>query len=338
MTQRNDLTGRRVLVTGASGILGRRTVSALSEQGCLVHALVRTTSKTDHLRLPRVTIFKGDVADAASMRSAFAGVEYVVHAAADTTGSEERGKLSTIQGTQNVLDLCSEYKIKKLVYISSCNVYGISDYREGQLVHEGSSLERYPEKRGPYSFAKHSAEQLVLQAIVEKRFPIVCLRPGTYFGPGCEVFTPMMGFSLKRKLFAIIGTGQFVLPLVIVDNLVDAIITSMQRSESNGRIYNVVESDMPTKRQYADAFLRKLYPDASHFYIPYALFSGIVRFQEWMLGKLRRKPVLTVYRLESSQKNVIYDASKIRKELGWTPPMTMQQAYESVLLYERGNG
>jgi len=330
------LAGWHVLVTGASGILGSRTVTILSERGGSVHALVRKTSQTSHLRLPNVTIYHGDVAEAESMRSAFEGAEYVIHTAADTTGSEEKGKLSTIQGTQNVLDLCREFEIKKLIYISSCSVYGIADYQEGQVVNENSSLERFPERRGHYSLAKLRAEQLVLQAIAEGQFPIVCLRPGTYFGPGSDIFTPMMGFSVGRKFFAIIGMGKFVLPLVNIENLVDAIVACMQCSESNGKIYNVVDSDMPTKRQYAELFLKKLYPEAKYIYIPYFMFYGIVRFQEIVFGMMKRNPVLTIYRLESSQKNVIYDASKIRKELNWTPPITMQQAYEKVIEYERG--
>jgi len=303
-----------------------------------VRALVRKTSRIDHLHLPNVTISYGDVAEAGSMRSAFEGAEYVIHTAADTSGSEEKGKLSTIQGTQNVLDLCREFKIKKLVYISSCSVYGISDYKVGQVVNEDSSLERYPEKRGHYSLAKLKAEQLVSKAIAEGKLPIVCLRPGTYFGPGGDIFSAMMGFSAGRKFFAIIGMGKFALPIVSIDNLVDAIVTCMQRSESNGKIYNVIDSDMPTKKQYVESFLKKLYPGAKYIYIPYWMLYGTVRFQEVVFGMMKRNSVLTIYRLESSQKNVIYDASKIRKELNWTPPDSMQDTYEKVIDYERGKG
>lgn len=335
MSRGNDLAGRRVLVTGASGLLGRRTVAALADKGCIVHALVRKTSQTSRLLLPNVTIFRGDVAEAESMRPAFAGADYVIHAAADTTGNEEKGKSVTIGGTQNVLALCNEFKVKKLVYISSCSVYGIADCAEGRVIDENAPLERFPEKRGQYSLAKFRAEQLVAQAIAEERFPIVCLRPGTYFGPGCDIFTPMMGFSAGRKLFAIIGAGTFVLPLVNVENLVDAIVTTLPRSESTGKVYNVVDADMPTKRQYVESFLKRLYPNAVFLFIPYSLFRGVVRLQELAFGLVRRDPFLTTYRLESSQKSVIYDASRLRKELGWSPSVTIEQAYAAMLEHER---
>jgi 2-alkyl-3-oxoalkanoate reductase len=329
-----DLAGRRVLVTGASGLLGRRVVAVLSERGCVVHALVREASRINHLQLPNVIIFRGDVSVAETMRPAFTGVDFVVHAAADMTGSEEKGTSVTIRGTQNMLALCREFRVKKLIYISSLSVYGITDCKRGELVDENSPLERHPEKRGQYSSAKLKAEQLVIRAMSEERLPVVCLRPGTFFGVGCAPFTPMMGFALRRKLFVIIGPGTFPLPLVCVENLADAIAAILQRGECAGRIYNVLENDLPTKKEYTESLLKKLYPKAIYIYIPYPLLRCIVRFQEAVFHLIRKSPLLSMYRLESSQKSVFFDASKIRDDLHWTPPMTMQQAYARVIEYE----
>jgi nucleoside-diphosphate-sugar epimerase len=225
--------------------------------------------------------------------------------------------------------------VKKLIYISSCSVYGVADYKQGHVVTEESALERFPERRGHYSLAKLKAEQLVTEAIKEKRLPIVCLRPGTYFGPGGDIFTPMMGFAVSHKLFIIIGKGDFSLPLVSIDNLVDAIIMVMQKSEGIGKVYNVVDSNPPTKKQYVESFLKKLYPNAKYIYLPYSMFYGIVYLQEIMINMLKRSPFLTRYRLVSSQKKISYDSSRIRNELKWTPPATMQDAYEKVIHYER---
>jgi nucleoside-diphosphate-sugar epimerase len=282
-----------------------------------------------------VEIFFGDVGDRESLTTAFQGIDLVLHAAADTAGNAKAGELSTIQGTRNVIDLCRSFNVKKLIYISSCSVYGVADYKEGDVVTEASSLERFPELRGHYSLAKLKAEQLVTESIIQDRLPIVCLRPGTYFGPGGDIFTPMMGFAAGRKLFVIIGKGDFMLPLVSIDNLVDAIITVMRKSESNGKIYNVVDSDSPTKKRYVESFLKKLYPNAKYFYLPYTLFYGIVYLQEITLGMLKRSPFLTRYRVVSSQKKISYDATRIQKELKWTPPVTMQDTYEKVIHYER---
>jgi len=325
----------KVLVTGGTGFLGNALTRRLINEGYPVRVLARKLSKTEHLKALGVEIFFGDVADPESLTAAFQGIDLVLHAAADTAGSSKAGELSTIQGTRNVIDFCRQFKVKKLIYISSCSVYGVADYKQGDIVTEESSLERFPDRRGHYSLAKLKAEQLVTEAMEEKRLPIVCLRPGTYFGPGGDIFTPMMGFAVGHKVFIIIGKGDFSLPLVSIDNLVDAIIMVMQKSEGNGKVYNVVDSNPPTKKQYVESFLKKIYPNAKYIYLPYSVFYGIVYLQEIMIGMMKRSPFLTRYRLVSSQKKISYDGSRIRNELKWTPPATMQDAYEKVIHYER---
>ncbi len=147
----------------------------------------------------------------------------------------------------------------------------------------------------------------------------------------------MMGFSLGTRLFGIIGNGDFVLPLVYIDNLVDAIILAIEKEESNGKIYNVVDSYNLTKKQYVESFIKKLYPKAKCFYIPYSLLYLIVFFQEILTRMLKRKPFLTCYRLTSSQKNVLYDSSKIQRDLNWNPPVTTQEAIKNVIQYEKNS-
>ena len=321
----------KVLVTGATGFLGSRLVELLIQKGYRVRALARKLSNIENLKRLSTEIYFGDVADIESLKSAFEGVDMVVHAAADTSGTEEYGRLSTIRGTKNVIDLCRQYKIKKLVYISSCSVYGVADYREGEIVTEESSLERYPERRGHYSNAKYQADQIVTEAMNNGHLPIVCLRPGTIFGPGGEIFTPMMGFALGNKVFAIIGNGDFILPLVYIDNLVSAIIAAIEKEQSIGKIYNVVDTYNLTKRQYVEMLLRKLYPKSKYIYIPNSLFYVIVSFQEILLKLIKKHPILTRYRLISSQKNILYDSTKIKNELNWNPQYTLRNAIKMVL-------
>ena len=335
-TKQPAKAGLKVLVTGASGFLGTKLVEKLCEKGYSVRALVRKLSNIERLKKFPVEILYGDVGSLDSLKPVFESVDVVVHAAADTQGREEEGETGTIQGTRNVIDLCKEHKVKKLVYISSCSVYGVADYSENEKVTEDSGLERFPEQRGFYSYAKLKAEELVKAAMTEGEVPIVCLRPGTIFGPGGEVFTPMMGFSIGKKGFAIIGNGDFVLPVVYIDNLCDAIITAIHSSKGDGEVFNIVDSGNMTKREYAEKLIRKLYPEALVFYIPFKLLYEVVRLQEWLTGAMGRKAFLTRYRLISSQKKIIYDSSKIANAFGWSPPYTIEDGIKAVLDFEKG--
>ncbi len=323
--------GKKILVTGGTGFLGKRLVELLVRKGYCVRALARKLSNIENLKRLNVEIFFGDVADLESLALAFEGIDYVIHAAADTIGREEDGQISTIQGTKNIIDLSEQCKIKNLVYISSCNVYGVADYKTGQIVTEESPLERFSLKRGPYSHSKLQAEEIVRRAMEKRVVPIVCLRPGTIYGPGGEIFTPMMGFSFGAKLFAIIGPGKFILSLVYIDNLIDAIIEAMNNEISTGKIYNVVNTDKLTKKDYIEGLLKKLYPNAHYIYIPYEIIYTTVFLQEIMFRILKRKPFLTRYRLTSSQKNIIYDTSRIQNELGWKAGISIGNGINRIL-------
>jgi len=322
------MTKSKVLVTGASGFLGRRTVEILSERGFSVRALVRKTSKIGNLKRPGVDISYGDITDISTLRPAFEGIDFVVHTAADTSGTKEGAKRVTIRGTRNILDLCSNLPIQKLIYISSCSVYGLADCKGGQIIDEYGPLERYPERRGAYSWSKIEAEKLVRDCMEKGTVPVVCLRPGTIYGPGGKYFTPIMGLSLWTALFVIIGPHALVLPLVYIDNLIDAIVLAIQMKESIGKTYNIVDQVNPTKRQYVTSLLRILYPKSVVFYAPYTIFSSIVFFQEMFSKLLGRNPSVTRYRLRSSQKSIRFDSTRIQRELGWRP----MDSFETVVL------
>lgn len=326
----------RVLVTGATGFLGAALVQRLCREGFEVRALARKLSRVDRLEKLPVEIVYGDVGSVESLEQAFEGVGMVVHAAADTSGREVESRRSTIAGTRNVLDLCRRNTVAKLVHISSCSVYGVGDIEEGATISEESPLERFPEKRGWYSWAKFEAEELVRAAMKAGDVAAVCLRPGTIYGAGGELFTPMMGLSLGEKAFLVFGDGSFVLPLVYRENLCDAIVAALRKDEGTGQVFNVVDEGGPTKRDYVDQLVRKLYPGARVAYFPLGLLYPAVRAQEKLTAKLGRPPILTEYRLNSSQKKVVYDSSKIASTLGWKQPFTFRQGIDAVLSFERG--
>ncbi|MFW5793842.1 MAG: hypothetical protein ACOCWC_06115, partial [Bacteroidota bacterium] len=86
---------------------------------------------------------------------------------------------------------------------------------------------------------------------------------------------------------------RIILPLVYVDNLIEAVIKAMVSDKSTGQVYNVVDPEQVDKKKYMDVFIRSLYPGAWVFYLPYNLFSAMVALQEQVVSILKRKPVLS---------------------------------------------
>lgn len=325
---------QKVLVTGATGFLGGRLVEVLVEKGFPVRALARKQSDTERLKKLNVEIYYGDVGIRESLESAFREIDFVIHAAAGTSGKERDNETGTVSGTMNILELCRESGVRKLIYISSCSVYGTADYKTNQIVHEESPLERFPLKRGYYSASKQRAEISVVRQMKSGGVPVVIIRPGTIYGPGGNLYTPMMGLSFRNKCFIVIGNGKYELPLVYIDNLVEAIILSIQASAANNQIFNVVDSERINKRSYMEKLIKKLYPNAFVVYIPLRLTYLLVFVQEYLCRLLRKTPFLTCYRLTASQKQVRYDNSKIVERLNWQPEVTFEEAVNRIVNYK----
>jgi nucleoside-diphosphate-sugar epimerase/predicted dehydrogenase len=321
----------KVLVTGGTGFLGKKLIEGLVREGYRVRVLARKLSAIEPLQRLGVEVFFGDVADKTSLSRAFEGADMVVHAAAGTSGKKTDCESATLEGTRNVLELCGSSAVKKLIYISSCSVYGIADRGKNELVTEESPLERSPELRGDYSASKQAAEELVWAAMERRAFPAVILRPGTIYGPGGELFSPLMGFSLMNKLFVVIGDGKFVLPFVYLDNLVDAILRAMQQNAATGNIFNVVDDHGITKKEYMEKLIKKMYPGSVTVYFPFRVLYAVTWLQEIACAFLKRKPFLTRYRLLSSQNNVRYDTSKIRERVEWSPVVSFEEAADAII-------
>lgn len=329
----NRLPGseRKVLVTGGTGFLGRRITQRLVDEGYPVRVLARTSSNIEFLKKLAVEIVLGDVGDRASVNQALNDIAVVIHAAAGTSGSQQDCETGTVLGTRNVLESCKANGIEKLVYISSCSVYGVTDYQDHQMVTEESSLERFPWRRGAYSASKQQAEALVMETMNAGDFPIVVLRLGTIYGPGGEIFTPMIGLSLANKVFLVFGSGQFVLPLVYVDHVADAVLLCLKTPDADHQIFNVVDTAAITKQRYMESLVKKLHPQSHFVYLPYWLLYGLTWVQEKLFRLLRRPPFLTTYRLVSSQRPIRYDSAKIARMIGWQLRVTFDQAVAEII-------
>jgi nucleoside-diphosphate-sugar epimerase len=321
----------KVLVTGATGFLGSRLAKRLVEEGYPIRALARKQSSVGALKTLGVEIAFGDLSDETSIAAAVNGVDVVVHAAAGTSGTAKDSDTATIQGTRNILEACRSSRVKKLVYISSCNVYEVAGYAENQVVTEEAQLERFPLRRGHYSAAKLQAEAFVTEAMKHDACPTVVLRPGTLYGPGAEVYTRMLGVSFARRIFVVFGDGENELPLVHVDNAVDSIVECIRNSAADNQVFNVVDHDRVTKKTYMEQVVKPLYPKATVIYCPMSLLLTMTWLQEKLLAILGRQPFLSVYRLVSSQKRVRYSASKIENVIGWRSRIRFEQGAEHLI-------
>ncbi len=172
----------RVLVTGATGLVGSAVAKELLARGAAVRVLVRATSKLSNLEGTGVELARGDVLDAASVRAALDGCDAVIHAAGIPRigGPPAQLHAVNVEGVEIVLGAALEKGISRAVLTSSTAVLGGS--REPSLVDEETQGDA--EALGiPYFTSKLLGERAGL-ALARRGLPLVVVRPSFVLGPG----------------------------------------------------------------------------------------------------------------------------------------------------------
>ncbi len=310
------LTGK-TLLTGASGFLGKHLLARLLSElpeGEKLRVFVRRDPPASVKNDPRIEVILGDLGDAAAMDRAVAGVSLIYHVGGAMSGSPEDFERGCAAGTRNLLASIKKHAMPKLVYISSLSVMHWSAGVAGVPAREDFPLEQYPERRGAYTQHKLAAELLVRAAVKDDGVSAVILRPGQIAGPGTEMLAPSVGRRAGKRI-VILGDGRQILPLVWVDDVVDAIRLAEKRSIWTGEIFLLVDAPMYTQEQVA----RLAEPNAPIVRVPRFVVNLLAIGVE-MLGAVLRRPVpLSRYRVASSLSPITFDCTAAREKLGWSP-------------------
>jgi 2-alkyl-3-oxoalkanoate reductase len=314
---KEPLEPRGILVTGAAGLLGRALLDRLRRDGESVRVMVRRPSP-DLERLPGVQVVCGDLGDPEAVDRAVAGVQVVYHVGATMRGrgwADFEG--GTVCGTSNVVHACLKHGIDRLVYVSSLTVLDYAGRSTRAVVDENAPLEPHPEKRGSYTQAKLFAERIVIDASRRRGLRAVVVRPGQIFGPGYESVSPYGTIALAGRWIGI-GSGRVKLPLVHVNNVVDGLLAAATRPDVCGSIFHLVDPTPVTQRDYITRCQEATQGSLRVTYVPRTalLVAGAVLD---VVGRLlKRNLPLTSYRVRSI-KELTFDCSAARQQLGWKP-------------------
>ena len=314
------------LVTGAAGFLGKRVVAALRERGQSVRVLVRRpvdTWKSDS----GVQVVLGDLGDPRMVDHAVGGARVVYHVGAAMKGSARDFDAGTRWGTRNIIDACVRHGTQRLVYVSSLSVMDHAGRDPGMKLVESSAFEPFPERRGAYTQTKLVAENMVRDAIATRNLQAVIIRPGQIFGPGAERVTPNGTLALAGRWVAV-GEGTQTIPVVYVDDVVDALLLAAEAPAAVGGTFNVVDPEVVTQQQYLDRVQKKLGSELKVVRVPVGVFMGLGYGVE-TLGKLLKRDVpLTRYRVRSLRPLANFDLTAARDRLGWTPKVGVRQGLD----------
>ncbi len=323
----------KVLVTGATGFLGHRLVAALWRCGADVVALVRDKSRVSPELERQAELVCGDVRDPASIEAAMRDVAVVYHCAALTTNSAPRTAHheTTVQGTETVFKAALKAGAQRVIHVSSVIVYGLDHPRHNGLIEESAPYAQKPGRWAHYMRSKIEADQLAFKYWHEAGLPVTVLRLGILYGPG--------GRPVGRGLIQLgsvrltIGGGGNRLPFTYVDNAVDCLLLAAISPAAVGEAYNVVDEPQVSVR---DAILqsREITGDRLTLVpVPPFLLSGAARLFELKssLNGSDVPPKLSRYVVRSACRNIGYDTTKAREQLGWHPAVTLEEGLRRML-------
>ncbi|HTR51487.1 MAG TPA: NAD-dependent epimerase/dehydratase family protein [Kofleriaceae bacterium] len=309
------------LVTGASGALGRAVVERLVADGHRVRAFVRRVPERP---LDNVDYCFGNLGDPRAVDRAVRGADIVIHAGAAMRGGWLEHKGSTVAGTQNVIDACKKLGVRQVIHISSMSVIDWAGSVGDEPVNERAALEPRPDERGAYTRAKLEAEQLV-QLAARAGLPCVILRPGQIFGGGI----PLINGAVARPAggrWLVLGDGKLHLPLVYIDDVVDAIVHAVERRLVGGELVHVID---PAQLTQADV-LALAGGERPIVKVPRPLVLALGKLSEVPLGALGRQSPISAYRLQSALARLRYQSDRARALLGWRPRIGVREGIKRV--------
>jgi dihydroflavonol-4-reductase len=332
----------KVLVLGATGLLGANLVRALLNRGDQVRVLVRSIqsaaqAKRHHVALHGLEVERvdGDLRDAASLAQACAGVRVVYHCAAyypTETIPATAAVAQALEETKHVLDACRGASVERLVFGSTLTTIGFPPDANRPATEDCPFVSRYP--NNPYLMAKAAMEHAVLEA-AKTGVPTVVVNPTAFFGPfdGRPTSGTQILMIAKRMMPGYIP-GQT--NVIDVRDVAAGMIKAAERGKVGERYilgnWNTTQKDLCLLIARVAGVMPPLFP------APFEVARYGSKVGEWAFRTILRRPApVPGFFIEVLQHMQHYDCSKGIRELDY-PRNSVEQAIRDAITWFRGNG
>lgn len=324
----------KILLTGATGFLGYRTLEKLVnleyvEKIKATGRKLKDTHKVDH---PKVHYILGDLSDLEFVETLMAEIDCVIHAAALSSpwGKREAFVKANVTAQQNLLTAAKSNNIARYIYISTPSMY--FELNDKFYIKESDPL--------PSKFINAYAETKRLAEIeLEKAdIPYVIFRPRALTGRGDTVIMPRLIRAHNEGRLKIIGNGENTADLTSVSNAADAIILALKTQEGINQTYNITNGSPVKLWDSIATVLNKLGKTPPMKKVPFGIVKTVARAMETK-SKLTnmKEPALTVYGVGILAKSMTMDITKAKTLLGYEPKITTEEAIEEFVNWYKDN-
>jgi nucleoside-diphosphate-sugar epimerase len=305
----------KVLITGLTGFIGRNLAAAIVHDGFEIVTVSRRESPSIPLVKPG-NIFKGNLNDKESLRAAFQGVDVVVNIAAELKNEADFMKTNVL-GVQNIIDLASEYGVKKIVHLSSVGVVGMQ-YSSSPVVVDENSVCR---PKNNYEITKLESEKLLLETWSSDASRLSILRPTNVFGelhPRNALLNFISSVKNGRKYYA---TRTAMVNYVYVNDVVQS-LRKFIRTNGKHCVYNVGTAGTFTDFLNATANALEVVPRLT--YVHKGMFK-LANGLNLINNSSVRSAVMTL------SNEVQYSDARLRKEFPEIASVSFEQAMKNTV-------
>lgn len=322
----------RILVTGATSMIGRATVERLLARGDEVTTLQRSASG-----LPTIE-FNGSILDPEVVDRAVDGQDAVLHLAAkvDLVGAWEDFMSINVEGTSTVLAAAREAGVARFVHVSSPSVAHGGD----PIIGSGADLADPETTRGDYATSKAMAERIALSSTSDE-MAVVALRPHLVIGPGDTQLVERIIERARQGRLPLIGSGLALIDTTWVDNAADAFVAAIDRAHGLGGRALVVSNGEP--RTVHELFARITAAAGVEWKprsipAPVAIAGGAVVEQVWDRTSREDDPPMTAFGAEQLSTAHWFDQKETREALGWRPKVSLAEGFERLAAHYQSQG
>jgi UDP-glucose 4-epimerase len=318
MSQFENLTGKRIVVTGGAGFVGSNIVRRLlKEQASVVVLDDFYTGATDNLPTgdPKLEIIRGSVTDFDLVRDVVKGAGVIIHEAARniivSTRNPREDYEVNIGGTLNVLLAMRETGVPRMVYASSASIYGNPRYLP---INEDDATNML----SPYSVSKFAGENYCKAFYESYGLSTSVVRYSNVFGtaqrpdnPYCGVVSKFFEAAMNNDSPRIHGDGEQTRDFTYIDDVVEATLLAAFMAKADGQVYNVGTGRETTINQLARIIIEITGAAVEPSYI-----------DRRDIDNIRRRVV---------------NIEKIRRELRWAFSVTVEQGLRRTYQWLREN-
>ena len=311
----------RVVVTGATSLLGRTLARSLVDRGDEVVGFQRHAGAGLHEEA------LGDITDADAVSRVMEGADAVVHLAArvGATGPWKAFLATNVEGTTNVVQAAGHAGVRRVVYVSSPSV-----------AHGGSSI--VGDSAGPadpaaahgfYAKSKAMAERVALNADT-KDMAVVAIRPHLVWGPGDTQLVGRIVDRARDGRLSLVGTGVALIDTTYIDNAADALVAALDRAPVLGGRALVVTNGQPRPvGEILGGIVAAAGLKPVHRKVPFTVAREGGRLIEriWERWNRQDDPPMTPFLAEQLGTAHWFDQRETRRLLGWEPSVDLNEGF-----------